>query len=78
MDIRKYTTLIIKRENEYLVGCILNSGGMTRWSNSAWDAWHTREWFDAQRVAKRVGGRIMLFNPVTGELREANKDGIIG
>ena len=75
MEIRKYTTLIIKRENEYLVGCILHGGGMTRWSISAWDAWHTREWDDVQSVAKKVGGKIMLFNPVTGELREAREDG---
>ena len=42
-----------------------------RWSRSAYDAWGTREKERAKKVARLTGGEIWLFNPVTGQLREA-------
>ena len=69
MDIRKLTGLIIRRGNEYLVGTILYSTDL-RWSKSPWDAWITRDRTAAERVAGRVGGEIVLFNPAAGQMRE--------
>ena len=54
----------------YLVGTILYSTDL-RWSDSCWDAWRTRDREAARRVAQRVGGELMLFNPVAGQIREA-------
>ena len=70
MDIRRQTGLIIRKGTEYLVGTILYSTDL-RWSRSPWDAWITRRKDAAERVAGKVGGEIMLFNPVAGQIREA-------
>ena len=69
MDIRKLTGLIVQREKRFLVGTILYSTDL-RWSDSPWDAWITRDRAKANRVAQRVGGELVLFNPVAGQLRE--------
>lgn len=70
MDIRKKTVLIIKKGGEYLVGTILYSTDL-RWSASPWDAWATRTREFAEAVAEKVGGTVMLFNPIVGQVREA-------
>ena len=68
--LKKATVLIVKRGAEFLVGRIHYSMEY-RWSTSAYDAWQTRDKEDAKGVAKRVGGDLWLFNPPTGQLREA-------
>lgn len=73
MDIRLQTCVIIRRGNEYLVGRIIYSREL-RWSLSRWDAWRTRSMNDARRVAQKVGGTMMLFNPVAGQEREIKKE----
>ena len=70
MNIRRQTCLIIRRGAEFLVGTILYSTDL-RWSRSPWDAWRTRSWEKAGKIAQRTGGDLWLFNPITGELREA-------
>ena len=67
-DIRKKTGLIIRKGSEYLVGAILYSTDL-RWSSSPWDAWITRNTEAARRVAEKVGGEMVLFNPVAGQKR---------
>lgn len=68
MDIRKKTCIIIRRNGEYLVGTILYSKDL-KWSNSAYDAWRTRNREKAEEVARETGGVMVLFNPITGEKR---------
>ena len=70
MDIREKTVLIIRKDNEFLVGTICFSHDL-RWSISAWDAWATRNRTQAEAVARKVGGTVMLFNPIAKQLREA-------
>lgn len=70
MDIRGETALIIRKDGEFLVGKIIFSNEL-RWSRSPWDAWRTRIRANARSIAEKTGGEIMLFNPVTGQLREA-------
>lgn len=72
MDIRERTGIIIQRENEFLVGTILFSTDL-RWSKSPWDAWITRRRDHAIKVANKVGGEMMLFNPVAGQLKEMKR-----
>ena len=67
-DIRKKTCLIIQRSGQYLVGRILYSTDL-RWSGSPYDAWMTRNREQAERVARRTGGNVMLFNPVVKQIR---------
>ena len=71
MDIRKQTGLIIRKDNEYLVGRVIYTGEL-KWSSSPWEAWRTRIRANARSIAEKTGGEIMLFNPVAGQLRKAN------
>lgn len=68
-ELKRHTCIIIRKDREYLVGTILCSSDL-RWSNCAYDAWRTRNRDDAWRVAEYVGGVTVLFNPITGEIRE--------
>ena len=67
-DIRKATCLIIRKNSEYLVGKIIFSDEL-RWSGSPYDAWRTRDRDEAERVARRTGGIVMLWNPPTRQMR---------
>lgn len=69
MNIREATCLIIRRGTEFLVGTIIYSTDL-RWSSSPWDAWSTRDRGKAEKVARRIGGELCLFNPIAGQLRE--------
>ena len=69
MNIRECTGIIIEKDGEYLVGTILFSTDL-RWSRSPWDAWITRKRENAEKVADKVSGRRVLFNPVAGQLKE--------
>ena len=68
MDIRKETCIIIRKDGEYMVGTIQYSTDL-RWSWSPYDAWKTRRKEDAQRVAGKVGGEMVLFNPIVKQMK---------
>lgn len=68
MDIRRETCIIIRKDGEYLVGTICYSTDL-RWSGSPYDAWKTRRKEDAERVARKVGGEMVLFNPIVNQRR---------
>ena len=68
MSSDEYCGLIVCKGNEYLVG-MAQLGNKMRWSWSRWDAWRTRRRESADLVARAVGGRQMLFNPVAGQLK---------
>lgn len=70
-EIRKQTRIIIKKDGEYLVGCILWSTDL-RWSSSPYDAWWTRSRIKAECVAGVTGGELWAFNPITGKRRRLN------
>ena len=67
-EIRRQTSLIIRKNGEYLVGTILYSRDL-RWSKDKYDAYRTRDREKAQRLARITGGIVMLFNPIVGEVR---------
>ena len=69
MDIRLQTRIILKRGAEFLVGRVMFSRDL-KWSTSAWDAWHTRDIEQAEKLALTLGADLWLFNPVAGQLRE--------
>ena len=68
MDIRRETCIIIRKDGEYLVGTILYSTDL-RWSGSPYDAWRTWRKEDAERVAGKVGGEMVLFNQIVNQRR---------
>ena len=68
MDIREKTCIVIRKDGEYLIGTILYSTDL-RWSRSPYDAWRTRRKEDAERVAGKVGGEMVLFNPIVKQMK---------
>lgn len=68
MDIRIYTGIIIRKHGQYLQGTIMYSTEL-RWTDSPWNAWRTRDREEARKLARKVGGTQMLFNPVAGQLK---------
>ena len=67
--LRRETCIIIRKDGEYLVGAVLHSREL-RWSYSSFDAWRTRDREAARRVARVVGGVLVLFNPIIGKTGE--------
>ena len=67
-DIKKQTCLIIKRNGEYLVGKVVFSNEL-RWSIYAHEAYRTRNREKARRLALKVGGTVMLFNPIVRQMK---------
>ena len=66
MNIREKTCIIIRKNNEYLVGYIMGTN-LLKWSTSPWDAWSTRKREKAENVARKTGGVMVLFNPISKE-----------
>ena len=66
MDIRTKTCIIIRKNSEFLVGTVLYSTDL-RWSGSPYDAWKTRDREKAAEVARKVGGVMVLFNPIVNQ-----------
>ena len=58
--LRMATCLIIRRGPEYLDPV---------WILSCYDAGRTRSISRARKIADEVGGVVMLFNPLVGQLR---------
>ena len=70
MNIREQTGLIIRKDGMFLVGTVIYSREL-KWSISPWDAWRTRIRARVKSVQQKIGGEIMLFNPVAGQIRRA-------
>lgn len=67
-DVRKATRLIIRKNGEYMVGRILYSREL-RWSTSPNDAWWTRDREKAEDMARKLGGIVVMYNPVVNQIR---------
>ena len=71
-DIRRKTCIIIRKNGEYLVGYVVFTREL-RWSSYTYDAWKTRDREKAAEVARKVGGVMVLFNPVVNQRRVIGK-----
>lgn len=60
--------MIIRRNGEYLVGTVLYSRDL-RWSIYRHDAYRMRNRDYAERLARKTGGVVMLWNPVVEQIR---------
>ena len=61
---------IIEKNGEYLVGVPYTDTLMIRFSVSKYDAAQFHRRRTARKVASRVGGHVMIFDPLTGDLWE--------
>ena len=68
MDIRKETCVIIRKNKQFLQGKEWITG-RPLWSPYTYDAWRTRDMKQAEDVAKKVGGIMVLFNPVARQMK---------
>ena len=67
-DIRKETCIIVRKNGEYLVGKVMG-GPDLKWSISPFDAWRTRSRKAAEKIARRTGGIMVLFNPIVNQMK---------
>lgn len=64
--------LIIKMAGGFFRNVQWDDGKPTiRTSPHKYDAWYTNRMFDALRVAEKLGGQVMEFNPFNGDLKAA-------
>lgn len=68
MDIRAETCIIIRKNKEYLQGTDCFTNGPL-WTQYTWNAWRTRDKEEAEEVAKRTGGVMVLFNPIARQMK---------
>lgn len=59
---------IIKNLNEYLVAVPYKDTLVKRWSISPYDGCMIYSIENAIRVAKKVGGEVVRFNPINGQM----------
>ena len=67
-ELRKHTFIIIRKNGEYLAGRVFYSKQL-RWTIYAHEAAKTRKKELAEKVARRVGGIMMLYNDITRDIR---------
>ena len=59
---------IVTKNGGYLVGVPYTDTLMVRWSVNKYDAAQFHRRRSARRVADRVGGRVVIFNPLNGNI----------
>ena len=69
-DAESRTKLIVQVGMKFLYAGDPN--GFLRYSTSPYDAWHTRNITKARWVAEKVGGNVLVFNSLNGEVVEWN------
>lgn len=68
MDIRTKTCIIIRKNRLFLQGkeCYTNK---PKWTQYRHQAWKTRDKEKAEEIARKVGGVMVLFNPVADQTK---------
>lgn len=70
MEIRSETYIIIRKNRLYLQGVKQRTwGSEIIWTVYRHEAWRTRNMEDAEDVARKVGGIMMMFNPILGKTK---------
>jgi hypothetical protein len=67
--IRRQTSLIVVKNGQYLSHRNMVTGKI-EWDPHLSRAWRTRNRDDAQKLARMLGGRLMLFNPIIWRTKE--------
>lgn len=66
MDSRKEECIIIRKNREFLQGKEWITG-QPLWTQYTYNAWRTQNEEEAAEVARKLGGVMVLFNPVNGK-----------
>lgn len=64
---------IVERGGAYLVAVPYTDNNVLRWSQSKFDAARIEDYKTADRIAKKVGGVVKMFEPLTGKLKPIDK-----
>ena len=64
----KHERYIIQRRGEFLVGKPFEDSAYCRFSNSPYDGWQCRDFNAAIKVAKELGGKVVIFNRLNGNI----------
>lgn len=63
---KEKVSYIIRKDGQYLVAIAYTDSKTPRWSVSAWDAVRIM-WIDeAEKVAAKVGGEVVMFSNIHG------------
>ena len=72
-DIRKHTFIIIRKDGEYVASRMMRRKYI-RMTIYAHEAAKTRDRALAEKVARAIGGTMMLYNDITLDIREMRKE----
>ena len=67
-EIRKQTVLVVWRDGSYLSRKEMLTGRIV-WDPHLSSAWKTRNREKAMETAEKYGGELLLFNPITWEVK---------
>ena len=59
---------IIQNGSKYLMGCPYDDSALVRMSDHKYDGYQMKEFNLAIRIAKTIGGKVMVLNRLNGEL----------
>ena len=68
MDKSYYAGFVIRNGNDFLVAVPYTDTLLIRWSNSPYDGALIHRRSIAKRIAERVGGEVVSFNPIDGKV----------
>ena len=68
---KEKVSYIIRKDGQYLVAIAYTDSKTPRWSVSAWDAVRIMWRQDAERVAEKTGGEVIVFSNVKGVIEDA-------
>lgn len=64
---------IVESGGAYLVAVPYTDNRVLRWSSSKYDAARIEDHKTADMIAKKVGGVVVVFEPLTGRLKPIDK-----
>lgn len=67
--LESYENYVVLKGTEYVVGVPYSDTGFIRMSISAYDGYPFPDFVSALRIAKVIGGLVMILNRLTGEVR---------
>lgn len=67
VNIDDYDRFVVERNRQYLV--FVRDGKWLKFSTSPYDAARLRTQNEARAVARKIGGRVAVFNNLTGDVR---------
>lgn len=66
INVSEYDGWVVRRNHMYLVAVAYEDTMMARWSDCIYEGHRFRERKTAENAARRTGGEMIKFNPVTG------------